>query len=52
MTTDFTAANALGYTGTYEAHDFASSAMLFVGFRTSRGVCAQRPGAHGHLPGL
>lgn len=40
LTTDFTAANALGYTGTYEAHDFASSAMLFVGFRTSRGVCA------------
>lgn len=40
LTTDFGAANALGYSGTYETHDFATTAMLFVGFRTSGGVCA------------
>lgn len=40
LTTDFIAANALGYSGTYETHDFATTAMLFVGFQTSRGVCA------------
>ncbi len=40
LTTDLNAANALGFSGTYETHDFATTAMLFVGFRTSGGICA------------
>lgn len=39
VTTDFNAANALGYSGTYETHDFPTTNLLFVGFNTSRGAC-------------
>lgn len=40
VTTDFTAANALGYSGTYETHDFTTTSLLFVGFNTAEGFCA------------
>lgn len=39
VTTDFTAANALGYSGTYETHDFPTTEMLFVGFNVAGGPC-------------
>ena len=39
VTTDFTAANALGYSGTYETHDFSTTNLLFVGFNTADGFC-------------
>ena len=38
--TDFSSAYALGYSGTYEACDFPTTTLLYVGFRTSGGVCA------------
>ena len=39
VTTDFTASNALGYSGTYETHDFSSTNLLFVGFNMTDGAC-------------
>lgn len=38
---DFSAANAPGYSGTYETHDYPTTVMLFVGFNTQRGACAK-----------
>lgn len=40
VTNDFTASGALGYSGTYETHDYLSPIMLFVGFNTMKGPCA------------
>ena len=40
VTNDFTASGALGYSGTYETHDDLSPIMLFVGFNTMKGPCA------------
>ena len=40
VVTDFSSAYALGYSGTYEACDFPTTTLLYVGFRTSGGVCA------------
>lgn len=40
VTTDFTASGALGYSGTYETHDFSTTGMLFVGFNAARGACS------------
>jgi ABC-type transport system substrate-binding protein len=39
VTTDFNAANALGYSGTYETHDYPTSTMLFLGFNCASGPC-------------
>lgn len=41
VTCDFNAAGALGYSGTYETHDYSTSVMLYVGFNAGKGrVCA------------
>lgn len=40
VTTDFTAPNALGYSSIYETYDFPTTDMLFVGFYTADGPCA------------
>lgn len=40
VTTDFNAASTLGYSGTYETHDFYTANMLFVGFNTAKGACS------------
>lgn len=40
VTTDFNAAGTLGYSGTYETHDFYTTNMLFVGFNTAEGACS------------
>lgn len=45
VTTDFTGTNALGYSGTYETHDYPTSHMLYVGFNTDR----RRPCANAGL---
>ena len=37
---DLTGANALGYSVGYEAFDFPTTTMLFVGFQTTTGPCA------------
>ncbi len=39
VTTDFNAANSLGYSGTYETHDYPTTKMLYVGFNVSTGPC-------------
>lgn len=39
VTTEFSSAYALGYSGSYETCDYPTSAMLFVGFRTVGGPC-------------
>jgi len=38
---DLTGANALGYSAGYEAFDFPTTTMLYVGFRTAEGPCAE-----------
>ncbi len=40
VTTDPTAPNALGYSSIYESYDFPTTDMLFVGFHTADGPCA------------
>ena len=40
VVTDFSSSYALGYSGNYETCDFPTSTMLYVGFRTTSGVCA------------
>ena len=40
VTTDSTAPNALGYSSIYESYDFPTTDMLFVGFDTADGPCA------------
>ncbi len=37
---DLTGANALGYSAGYEAFDFPTTTMLYVGFQTASGPCA------------
>lgn len=37
---DLTGANALGYSSGYEAFDYPTTTMLYVGFQTARGVCS------------
>lgn len=37
---DLTGANALGYSAGYEAFDFPTTAMLYVGFQAAEGPCA------------
>lgn len=37
---DLTGSNALGYSAGYEAFDFPTSAMLYVGFQAASGPCA------------
>lgn len=42
VSTDLTGAGALGYSGTYETHDYPTTQMLYVGFQTADGrPCAQ-----------
>lgn len=36
VTCDFNAAQALGYSGTYETHDYATTSMLYLGFNADR----------------
>lgn len=36
VTCDFNAAQALGYSGTYETHDYATVSMLYLGFNADR----------------
>lgn len=40
VTIDFNATGAPGYSGTYETHDFLTTNLLFVGFNTAQGACA------------
>lgn len=37
---DLTGSNALGYSAGYEAYDYPTTTMLYVGFRASDGPCA------------
>lgn len=41
VTTDLTGTNALGYSTGYEAWDCPTTTMLYVGFNTAKGVCAE-----------
>lgn len=41
VTTDFSSAYALGYSGSYETCDYPDTTMLYVGFRTTDGPCRQ-----------
>ena len=41
VVTDFSASYALGYSGSYEASDFPTSTLLYVGFKTTTGACRQ-----------
>lgn len=40
VTTDSTAPTALGYSSIYEIYDYPTTDMLFVGFDTAEGACA------------
>ena len=42
VTVDITGANALGYSGTYEVWDYATSVMLYIGYNTASGPCADQ----------
>lgn len=37
--TDFTGSNALGYAGSYETADYATTVLLYLGFNTRSGLC-------------
>lgn len=37
---DLTGSNALGYSAGYEAFDFSTTTMMYVGFQTEQGPCA------------
>ena len=39
VTTDFTSPYALGYSSSYEATDFPTTTLLYVGFRAGGGMC-------------
>ena len=39
---DITGSNALGYSGTYEVWDYATSVMLYIGYNTASGPCADQ----------
>ena len=36
---DLTATNALGYSGSYEAWDYNTSTLIYLGFNTTKGYC-------------
>lgn len=38
---DITGSNALGYSGSYEAWDYPTSVMLFMGYNAERGPCRE-----------
>lgn len=38
---DLTGTNALGYSGSYEAWDYNTTTLLYLGFNTSRGFCRE-----------
>ncbi|HJH61928.1 MAG TPA: ABC transporter substrate-binding protein [Firmicutes bacterium] len=40
VATDFSSSYALGYSGNYETYDFPTTTLLYVGFRTTGGLCA------------
>lgn len=40
VTTDFSSAYALGYSGSYETWDYPTTNLLYVGFQTTKGACA------------
>ena len=40
---DLTGSNTLGYSAGYEAFDFPTTTMLYVGFQTAKGPCAESP---------
>lgn len=39
VTTDLTATNALGFSGSYDTVDYPTSVMVYVGFNTASGPC-------------
>ena len=39
VTTDFSSPYALGYSGSYEASDYPTTSLLYVGFNAADGVC-------------
>ena len=39
VTTDFSSPYALGYSGSYEAWDYPTTSLLYVGFRSAGGPC-------------
>lgn len=39
-TTEFYSPDAIGYSGTCEVHDYPTSQLLYLGFQTQRGTCA------------
>lgn len=41
VTTDFSSAYALGYSGSYETCDYPTTSMLYVGFNTQTGACTE-----------
>lgn len=40
VTADLTGTNSLGYSGGYEVWDYPTTAMVYLGFRTDGGLCA------------
>ena len=40
VSTDLTGTNALGFSGSFDTVDYATSVMLYVGFNTASGPCA------------
>ena len=39
VSTDFTGSNALGFSGSFETQDYATSVLLYVGFNAASGLC-------------
>lgn len=41
VSADITGANALGYSGSYETLDYATTSLLFIGYNAASGPCAE-----------
>lgn len=41
VSTDFTGSNALGFSGSFETQDYATSVLLYLGFNAARGLCRE-----------
>ena len=41
VTTDFSGTNALGFSGSFETQDYATSVFLYIGLNTAQGLCQE-----------
>lgn len=48
---DLTGTNSLGYSGSYEAWDYSTTNLIYLGFNTQRGPFRLRPAAACPVPG-